>query len=834
MREIIPGYIKPVKYNLHLTPNLEEFTFSGILNLEFLTLQNTDKIELNSKEITISKAVVKYSNLSKYSVKGIEEDKDKERIIINLSQEIPKDTDASITIYYSGILNDEMAGFYRSKYPDSDEYMAVTQFEATDARRAFPCIDEPAVKAIFSLKLTVPNNLTALANTEIVKNESVGDIKTLTYADTPIMSTYLLAFYVGKVDYVEKIEKLESGKEILVKVYTPIGQKEQGVFALDLCGKVLKYFSEFFKIDYPLNKMDMIAIPDFAAGAMENWGLITYRSSLILYDPKLTSKENLIRIAYVICHELAHQWFGNLVTMSWWSELWLNEGFATWVGWLAVDKFFPEWKIWENFYLDEFCKALELDSLDNSHPIEVPIEKASQINEIFDAISYSKGACIIAMVVSIIGIEDFRNGIANYLRDNKYGNATTQDLWNFLSQSSGININEIMKNWIAVKGYPLIKLSKLEDQIVVSQTKFQDIDSIIKNETIWSVPLNILKNKEMKQELLNSKEMNLNLESPFKVNHDQNGFYIVQYHPELIPNIKDLNEIDRASILVDLFMLAKFGHVHIDQVYDIIKKHYTYEESYLVLEVLFSNLEEIKSVWYDNNAKKLEIEILESQLMENLLNKITIIPNKEESHQESLKRVLILKVAVGLKITSIIDKLNNLYDQDKIPVDLRGLVYKNRIISGKTEDVSQLIFKYNNTTSSTEQNKILSALGFSQSLESIESLLNMTLYGNGDLTVRTQDVPLIISSIAYNFKSRKFLWSYIKSNWDHIFNMLSNGSFLFGRVLTSSCSKLSSREELDDVKNFLQEKNIKTLEKTSQQIIEVIEGHITFKDRNIK
>jgi aminopeptidase 2 len=870
MREVIPNNISPIKYNLHLTPDLTKFKFEGTLTFEFKTLKNTDQIELNAKDLKIINSVIKYENFSKYSVQDTESDIEKERIIFKLNQEIPANIDATIIINYTGNLNDEMAGFYRSKYLDLDEYMAVTQFEATDARRAFPCIDEPAQKAKFQVSLTIPAELTGLSNTGIIKETKSNDgkTKTIVFDNTPIMSTYLLAFFVGKVDYVEKIETLKSNKDIRVRVYTPVGKKEQGEFALDLCCKVLNYFSDFFQIDYPLEKMDMIGIPDFSAGAMENWGLITYRSSLILYDEKTTSKDNLTRIAYVICHELAHQWFGNLVTMSWWSELWLNEGFATWVGWLAVNKFFPDWKVWDTFYLDEFCDALDLDSLDNSHPIEVQINKASQINEIFDAISYSKGACIIGMIVGIIGLEKFKIGINEYLESHKYGNATTHDLWDNLSKASGKDINKIMDNWTSKMGYPVVSVKKENGIIYFSQQKFEDI---AKNgtEILWSLPLNILSEEKVSNVMMDTKELSYPLTKPFILNNLQLGFYIVNYDSEsldgILTIIKSLNSINRASIVKDLFLLAKFGYCKLEKVYDILKSGYIDEEEYCVLKVIIDNLNEIKSIYFEDSYKIKEIETLQMQIIQKSIKYIKYYLKENDSYHDSLKGVLLLNTALDLQIPIVIQELNYLYNTDDIPADLRSLIYKNKIENGNKKDFNELIDLYNTDISSSEKNQILTALGYSQDLDTIKELLQMAFFksdlsttsgksdlsttsgksdlsttsGKSDLSttlklqVRTQDISRITSSVAKNFISRKLMWQYVKDNWNHIFDLLSNGSFLFGRVLSASTQLLSSQSDYHNIKDFLLEKNIKTLEKTVNQIVEKIEHNIKIIKRNI-
>lgn len=312
-----------------------------------------------------------------------------------------------LELTFDGVLSDKMKGFYRSKYqaPDGQErYAAVTQFEPTDARRCFPCWDEPALKATFDMTLIVPKDRVALSNTNEVSNKADpndSNLKVVKFATTPIMSTYLVAIVVGEFEFIEG----KTSEGLQVRVFTPVGKTEQGVFALDVATKAVPFYSGYFGIPYPLPKLDLIAIADFSAGAMENWGLVTYRESCLLVDPQNTSSLRKQWIGLVVAHEIAHMWFGNLVTMEWWTDLWLNEGFATFMEFLCIDNLFPEYNIWTQFVTDTYTPALALDALHNSHPIEVPVGNPSEIDEIFDEISYHKGASVIRMLHRYISNE---------------------------------------------------------------------------------------------------------------------------------------------------------------------------------------------------------------------------------------------------------------------------------------------------------------------------------------------------------------------------------------------------------------------------------------------
>eukprot|EP00276_Gloeochaete_wittrockiana_P001400 CAMPEP_0184675586 /NCGR_PEP_ID=MMETSP0308-20130426/87867_1 /TAXON_ID=38269 /ORGANISM="Gloeochaete witrockiana, Strain SAG 46.84" /LENGTH=970 /DNA_ID=CAMNT_0027123301 /DNA_START=44 /DNA_END=2956 /DNA_ORIENTATION=- len=441
-RVLLPTDVRPKTYRLDLQPNLETFIFNGIAEVDVTVVNATSTVTLHAVDLKISsiQLVTKHETLTPLSY-ALDEKKDTLSIVFK--ENLPLG-DGTFKFVYTGTLNDQMAGFYRSKYTvdGQDRYLATTQFESTDARRAFPCWDEPCLKATFDVTLTVPSNRVAISNMpEVSSTVRTDGFRVIKFDTTPIMSTYLLAFVVGEFDLVEG----NTPEGVHVRVFTPPGKKDQGLFALEVCIKSLSYFSQYFGIPYPLKKMDCIAIPDFAAGAMENWGLVTYREVAVLIDPVNSSTAMRQRVAEVVAHEMAHQWFGNLVTMEWWTHLWLNEGFATWAAYLAVDHIFPEWDMWTQFVTGNFSRALTLDGLKSSHPIEVEVKNSGEISEIFDAISYSKGASVIRMLASYLGYETFKQGLNVYLKRFTYRNAVTEDLWQALSDVSGQPIVTMMK-----------------------------------------------------------------------------------------------------------------------------------------------------------------------------------------------------------------------------------------------------------------------------------------------------------------------------------------------------------------------------------------------------
>eukprot|EP00668_Euglena_longa_P000610 GGOE01000746.1.p1 GENE.GGOE01000746.1~~GGOE01000746.1.p1 ORF type:complete len:882 (-),score=313.77 GGOE01000746.1:304-2592(-) len=475
-----------------------------------------------------------------------------------------------------------MAGFYRSQYTRANgakSIMAVTQFEAIDARRCFPCWDEPARKAVFTITLTVPKDLTALSNMPEASVEFVGDKKRVSFLPSPKMSTYLLAFVIGEF---EAVQQVTTGGTLVRALCVP-GRVAQLQYALSCGVRSLEFYNKFFGIPFPLPKIDMIAIPDFASGAMENWGLVTYREVDLLCDLSTVSMSQKQRITVCVSHELAHQWFGNLVTMRWWDDLWLNEGFANWMESYCVDNLLPEWKMWEVFVSRDLQRALQLDGLRTSHPIQVPIAHASEVEEVFDSISYSKGGSLVRMLFAVLGQDHFQKGLQLYFKRHAYGNTETMDLAKAWEDVSGMPIKELVGSWTEKMGFPVLKVVKdpflnggaleLKQQWFLADGSVQPDDEKVQ----WIVPVLLGSDGPNVPKTISflkapSHQLSVPLEGAawLKLNFGQQVpcrvLYPAGMMQRLSQNLGQLPPEDRIGLLSDTFALCKAGHADPTQV----------------------------------------------------------------------------------------------------------------------------------------------------------------------------------------------------------------------------------------------------------------------------
>ena len=468
----LPTSVTPSHYNLHLKPDLESETFTGSVEISIEAVETISQIVLNAKEIELNSARLIGASVA-IEATDFTYDDELERVTIHLDGEAPSGSH-TLTIDFDGILNRKLAGFYISTFSDDsgdERKIATTQFESTDARQAFPCFDEPAMKASFEVALTVPVDLFAASNGPII-SETVSDDGTervVKFGTTIKMSTYLVAFIVGPFEATDPVDV----DGVPLRIIHPMGKGHLTSFALESGAFSLKYFTDYYGIPYPGEKLDLVAVPDFAFGAMENLGCVTFREVILLVDTERATQPELLRIADVIAHELAHMWFGDLVTMEWWNGIWLNEAFATFMAAMCTDAFNPEWRRWDQFSLERSA-AFDVDSLQKTRPIEYEVKSPADADGMFDLLTYEKGGSVLRMLEQHLGADRFREGIRHYLKKHEYGNTETSDLWDALEEVTGEPVRSTMDAWIYQRGYPLVNVKQCDgcDKTILTQNRF--------------------------------------------------------------------------------------------------------------------------------------------------------------------------------------------------------------------------------------------------------------------------------------------------------------------------------------------------------------------------
>ncbi|XP_044168747.1 puromycin-sensitive aminopeptidase-like isoform X1 [Acropora millepora] len=834
--ERLPSNVVPKNYGLTLQPNLTEFTFTGKEVIDLEVTQASEKVKMNCLDIDIKSANFT-TNGSTVDSSDISYDKEEETVTITFPSSLPVGK-CQLHLDYTGELNDKMKGFYRSKYTSVDgeeKYCAVTQFEPTDARRAFPCWDEPAMKATFDVTLVVPKDRVALSNMDVEEEKDAAEdasLKCVKYTRSPIMSTYLLAFVVGEFDFVE-------GKDsdgVVIRVYTPKGKTVQGKFALEVAEKTLPFYKDYFDIRYPLPKMDLIAIPDFAAGAMENWGLVTYRETALLVDPENSSSASKQWVALVVGHELAHQWFGNLITMEWWTDLWLNEGFASWIEYLCVDHCFPQWDIWTQFVTTDFSRAMDLDALNSSHPIEVPVGHPAEIDEIFDAISYSKGASVIRMLHDYVGEKAFKEGLVYHLDKFKYNNATTEDLWASLAHASSKPVAQVMETWTKQMGFPVLSVTAEQKgdcrEVTISQSKFF-ADGVSQGSYHWQVPVNISSSanpgKSVASTLMDQSSCTITLKDVqpdqwIKLNPGQVGFYRVQYSfamlEHLLPAIRDnsLPPRDRLGLESDLFALCRAGLVPGPDVLKVIEA-FKNETNFTVWNDLIGNMAGIGFILqYADCYQRFKAFCI--ALYGPIMDRLGWDPVKGEGHLDALLRGLIIACLGKYGKADVVAEANKRFDahckgESAIPADLRSAVYGTVLKHGDASSLDAMMKLFREADLHEEKVRLMRTMGNVSHPELIKKVLDFSMSDE----VRSQDTVFVIAGVTCSVEGRKMAWKFVQEHWQELHDRYEGG-FLLSRLVKSTTEMFASEEAAKEVEEFFSERTPPSAERALKQSLE--------------
>ncbi|XP_035668606.1 endoplasmic reticulum aminopeptidase 1-like isoform X1 [Branchiostoma floridae] len=863
----LPSTLVPNSYHIHLHPNLTTFKFTGNVSINVTVAKKTDMVVFHVKELKVTQSSVKTLNNTVPIVKELEYTEN-EQYCLMLGQELEVGQNYIVEVHFSGELKDGLYGFYRSTYTLTNDdgvkekrVLATTQFEAANARAAFPCFDEPALKATFQLHMVREGRHSTLFNMpKDHTDEYPGGLYMDVFQESVPMSTYLVCFIVSDFQSLQT----STDSDIAVAVHAPEDRIDQAHYALSVAKTVLQYYETFFGVKYPLPKMDLVAIPDFGAGAMENWGLVTYRETAILYNADESSASDKQWVAIVIAHEFAHQWFGNLVTMKWWNDLWLNEGFASFVEFIGTDKVSPEWKMLDQFVVTDLQTALAADSLSNSHPISVTVGRPEEVEEIFDSISYDKGASILRMLESFLGRETFLQGLTSYLQEHQFGNAATDDLWKALDQAArtagkaDMNIKRVMDTWTNQMGYPVVKVTRQNSKLVLEQERFLlmppspacggvvEFTSPYRYE--WIIPLTYVTSafpKGQQTLFLDTRHTTISLDnnSPewVKFNTNQTGFYRVNYDPDnwdaliglLQENHEALNSADRAGLLDDAFFLVRAGLLGLEKSMELVK-YVKKERDYVPIATALGGLGYIAKLLETENDEDLynNMKLFILELLEETIGEVGWEDQGDQLTKFLRSTVLGAACKYGhQQSTQQAQALFNswMHSRKKVSPNLKTVVYTSGVQHGGKAEWDFCWQQYTSATVAAEKRKLLYALANSRDPDLVKKLLRYTL---DSTKIRSQDTVRTITYVSQTAVGYKLAWEFVKSNWQTFLDRYGSGSFNMAELAKIPSHRFSTGRQLKEVKAFFQSHDISAAARAARQTMETIQTNIFWLEKN--
>ncbi|NWH84641.1 AMPN Aminopeptidase, partial [Aegithalos caudatus] len=845
----LPATLKPEFYEVSLQPFLTPdannmYIFKGNSSVVFMCEAATDLILIHSNKLNYTMQGSFHATLKAEdggtapAISKTWLETPTQYLVVQLNAPLQQGRRYRLSSSFTGELADDLAGFYRSEYTDESgnkQVVATTQMQAADARKAFPCFDEPAMKANFTVTLIHPPNYTAISNMPAKNTRQQiinGETWNVTEFDTtPRMSTYLLAFIVSQFTCVERNEKT------LIRIWgRPNAIKEgQGDYALEVTGPILSFFEGHYNTPYPLPKSDQVGLPDFNAGAMENWGLVTYRENSLLFDPTYSSIGNKERVVTVIAHELAHQWFGNLVTLRWWNDLWLNEGFASYVEYLGAHSAEQSWNIKDLMVLNELHAVMATDALASSHPLsfrEEEINTPAQISEVFDSIAYSKGASVLRMLSSFLSEDIFKEGLQSYLHTFSYNNTVYTDLWVHLQEAVNKNdvqlpgnISNIMDRWTLQMGFPVVTVNT--NTGTVSQTHFLlDPTSSVDRPSVfnytWIVPITWMTdsshgnssywltnvtdtNNNFK---LNSPSwllLNINVTGYFRVNYNQENW--AQLLSQLATNHKVFPVINRAQIIDDAFNLARAKYVNVTLALNT-TQFLSQETEYMPWQAALNNLQYFQQMFDRSEVFGAMSKYMKKQVTP-LFNYYKNITNDWKDTPSGLmdqyNEVNAISTACSYGVTEC-QELAAAYlrqwqnaTNNPVPPNLRSAIYCSMVATGGEEAWDFLWKKFREAHVVSEADKLRTALTCSPHPWILNRYLEYTL---DPTKIRRQDATSTINSIASNVVGQPLAWDFIRGNWRTLFSQYGGGSFSFSNLISSVTRRFSSEFELQQLEQF--------------------------------
>ena len=795
----------PNHYNLTLDlTRAEEKEFSGTVII--FGESTSESISLHSKGLTIQSATID-NQPADVSFGEFDE--------LRLSQPNLENGNHTIHINFSGTITDAMHGLYPCYFTHDGvkKQLFATQFESHHAREVFPCVDEPAAKAEYDLTLITRPGITVLGNMPVKFQKENGDSLTTTFEKTPRMSSYLLAFVIGELH--KKSAHTKSGVEVNVWA-TPAQNENTLDFALDIATRSIDFYDEYFGVKYPLPKSDHVALPDFSSGAMENWGLITYRESCLLADPELTPESSRRFIATVIAHELSHQWFGNLVTMQWWNDLWLNESFANMMEYVAIDALHPEWHMWEDFATNEVTAALRRDSLDGVQSVQADVNHPDEISTLFDpAIVYAKGGRLLVMVRKLIGEEAFRAGLKSYFEKFAYKNTVGNDLWQELESASGQPIVNLMNAWISQPGLPVVSVSNSHDAAILSQERFF-IGEHQPSDALWPIPL--FANQPLDVKILDQKETTVSIEKPLQLNCGLSAHFVTKYDEStreyLLKNITELPTLDKICILQDATILARAGFENSASLLPLALSLKT-ETNEKVFGMAAGALTELRKFVDDNDAARDSLKRISGEFARATFEELGWDEKDGESDDDRERRTTALGLMMYSEDKEVLNEAKTRFDNNKLedlPTEIRALIISANVRHFETtEMIDNLFAAYKNTPSNDLQNDIAIGLTSTKNPETAEKILANIKDSN---IIRPQDASRWFVYLIRTRESRQIAWNWLKENWAWVEEKFGDDKS-YDDFIRYAATALLTTDELDDFRQFFEPmENIPALTRT--------------------
>jgi len=834
--ETLGHNVIPRNYTLNFKPNFKTYKYEGKAAIEVEVKSSTKEISLNAAELGIRSAHVISKGVDQAA--KVRSDDKLQRITLSLREGVKGS--ARIVIDFEGTNNEDLYGFYRSRYTRNGktEYILSSQFEAANARNAFPCFDEPEFKATFDVSLTVNEDMECVSNMPVASQTKAGGaLKTVTFKQTPVMSTYLLYLGVGKYDCAKgRIGKTE------LRVMTVPGSGEMAKLPLEYAKKFIAFYEDYFGIGYPLPKLDLIAIPDFAVGAMENWGAMTFRETALLADEK-TSVAGKQRVAEVIAHELAHQWFGDLVTMKWWDDLWLNESFATFMSYKAMDHVFPEWKVKIEYLKDVIATAFGADQLRSTHPISVAVNSPGEIDRLFDEISYEKGGTILNMIENYAGAEIFREGLHRYLKKNAYSNATKFDLWGAIDEEAKakkkrIDVSAVASYWIDNPGYPIIEAKRTGARLELRQERYFLLSNL-SDSSVWPIPLDYAIEGKPGSVLFDTQKGSIEVpESKWiKLNHGQAGLYRVAYDDSdvqrlgILIKLKKLSGVDSWGVEHDFFSRSRSGRIRADSYLDFVGRYCMNADHPLNSNVL-GHLDWLDDRLGDKKNKRAKETLL--LYSNSLVKKLGWERNPNESTFDTLMRASAIMQAGLAGDPQTLARASMMFDDfikkgKEIDPNLRGAIYSLAAWSNGESIFELLKERFIREKIPDEKIRFLRALAM---FNDKDLLLSSFEFAMSD-AVRKQDSFIVPAVAAGNPAARDVMLEWTIGHWKELMEKYASGTHLLSRFI-SNLAVLSTEEDKRRVQEFFSRKE-NTRDDIKQELdktLEQIEANIRFRKAN--